>query len=190
VTRAADGTWRVDVPRGALGGTADVAVARTADGLYQCALGSVGPAAAAPDADPTAPTGPACVRVAGPDGRLPSAVDPRVHLPFTDWLNVLTDRRAPLAVTAADPPSETEGACFSVESTTVSLAAPLDAGLYCFSADGVLTAARLGLGDLSLAGAPAPAPPTVTLPGPVVPGEPLGMAAPPSPTPTTTDAAG
>ncbi|HEX2771544.1 MAG TPA: hypothetical protein VHN18_03835, partial [Micromonosporaceae bacterium] len=45
VTRAVDGTWRVDVPRGALGGTADVAVARTTGGLYQCTLGPSLPAA-------------------------------------------------------------------------------------------------------------------------------------------------
>lgn len=188
VTRAIDGTWRVDVELGALGGTADVAVARTVEGLYQCALDALGPAPApssgAPDIMAETPAGPACVRVAEPDGRLPFAVDPRVQLPFTDWLPVLTDRRAPLSVSAATAPPGAGGTCFSVESTSASLAAPLDVGIYCFSTDGLLTAARLGLGDLSLAGAPGAGPPTVRLPGPVVAGEPLKMAAPPSPTPT------
>ncbi len=41
-TSANDGSWRVDVPGGALGGTADVSMAATADGLFQCALPSAG----------------------------------------------------------------------------------------------------------------------------------------------------
>lgn len=211
VTRATDGTWRVDIPRGALGGTADVSVARTREGLFQCALAPAqppvdpaeqwSPTAPAPDgtdaaADGAEPgsaaplSGPACVLVADPDGRLPGGVDPRVQLPFTDWLAVLTDRRAPLAVSTSTPPPGVRGSCFAVESTSASLTAPLDVGVYCFEADGTLTGARLGLGDLALAGAPAPPPPTVTLPGPVVAGEPLSMAAPPSPTTHSTDSVG
>jgi hypothetical protein len=177
VTRAGDGTWRVDIPGGALGGAADVSVARTADGLYQCAsTPSLG--------------GPTCVRVTDPDGELPSAVDPRVQRPFTDWLTVLTNRQAPLSVSPADPPPGATGSCFAVESTSASLSAPLEVGVYCFGPDGTLTGARLGLGTLVLAGAAAAAPPTVTLPGPVVAGEPLGIMAPPAPTATPTEAIG
>jgi hypothetical protein len=172
VIRAADGTWRVDIPGGALGGTADVAVARTGAGLFQCAL-----------AQPAA--GPTCVRVADPDGPLPATLDPRVQHPFTDWLTVLTDRQAPLAVSSAKPPTGMSGNCFALDTTSASLSPPLDVGVYCLGPDGTLTGARLGLGTLVLAGAPAPAPPTVTLPGPVVAGEPLGIAAP---SPTTTPA--
>ncbi|HEX7745216.1 MAG TPA: hypothetical protein VF462_08155 [Micromonosporaceae bacterium] len=196
VTRAADGSWRVDIPGGALGGAADVSVARTPDGLFQCGLAQridapSGPTDAPTDApvgppDGAAPPvgGPTCVRVADPDGVLPAAADPRVQRPFTDWLDVLTDRRAPLSVSATKAPPGVRGACFAVDSTSASLTAPLEPGVYCFGSDGTLTGARLGLGTLVLAGGPAVAPPTVTLPGPVVPGAPLGMAAPPTPTPT------
>src|SRR5437667_158506 len=73
VTVATDGSWLVTVPGGALGGTADIAIAGTKNGLYQCAL---------------APPG-GCVRVAGPDGAVPTRNDPRVHHLFTDWLGAL-----------------------------------------------------------------------------------------------------
>jgi hypothetical protein len=227
VTRATDGTWRVDIPGGALGGTADVSIARTGDGLFQCALAlpppleptgqpkdptgqptdqagqptdqagqptdqagqPTDPTGQATDqagqpagAPPDLPSGPTCVRVAGPDGMLPGFVDPRVQHPFTDWLGVLTDRRAPLSVSTVEAPAGVGGACFAVESTSASLSAPLDVGVYCFDPAGTLTGARLGLGNLVLAGPPAPGPPTVTLAGPVVAGSPLGVAAPPTPT--------
>jgi hypothetical protein len=171
VTLATDGTWRVDVAGGALGGTADVSVTRTKDGLYQCALGSV---------DQAAGTG--CVRVAGPDDRLGSEYDPRVEHAFTDWLAVLTDQRAALAVSPARAGDGVRGACYAVESSSASLAAPLDLGVYCYDVDGTLTAATLGFGTLALDGDPGPAPATVTLPGPVVSGDPLPTA---SPSPTT-----
>jgi hypothetical protein len=174
VTDATDGSWRVDIPGGALGGTADVSVAQTRDGIYQCAL----PSASRPD-----PAG--CVRVAPPDGRLAAAVDPRVQHVFTDWLTVLTDHEAPLSVSTSKPPRGARGSCFSVDSTSASLLAPLEIGIYCYDADGTLTAARLALGTLLLAGTPAAAPPTIALAGPVNGGEPLKMAAPPSPTYTS-----
>lgn len=173
VTRATDGSWRVDIPAGAQGGTADVSVARTRDGLYQCALASAERAIQ-----------PYCVRAAGPSGRLSSDVDPRVQHIFVDWLDVLTDRDAALAVFAANAPAGMRGPCYAVESNSVSVAIPLEVGIYCFGRDGTLNGARLGLGTLTLTGAPAPAPPTITLPGPVVPGAPLSMASPPPP-PTT-----
>ncbi|MBO4210939.1 hypothetical protein GSF22_33855, partial [Micromonospora echinofusca] len=171
VTNATDDTWRVDIPQSALGGTADVALARTGDGLFQCAL-------------PTGalPTSPGCVRVADPDGDLPGEIDPRVQHPFTDWLRVLTDRQSALSVSVARPLPGVTGTCFSVESTSASLNPPVDVGIYCFAADGTLTGVRAAFGSLSLAGTPAAGPGTVPLPGQVVDRGPLGLSAPPPPT--------
>ncbi|MEV0730663.1 hypothetical protein [Polymorphospora sp. NPDC050346] len=173
-TAAPDGSWRVDIPGGALGGTADVSVARTADGLFQCALPSV-----------TRQVAPTCVRVGDPDGQFAAGNDPLVQHPLVSWARVLTDRRAALSVTAAQPLPGSRGACFAVESTSASLRAPLDVGIYCYAQDGTLTGAKVAFGTLILAGEPVAAPPTVTLPGPVVAGEPLGMASPPPPPPPT-----
>ncbi|MGW0431842.1 hypothetical protein ACWDV4_04745 [Micromonospora sp. NPDC003197] len=170
VTHAADRTWRVDIPGGALGGTADISIVQTASGIFQCALQS-----------PQRPEPTTCVRVAPPNGRIASKIDPRVQHLFTDWRSVLIDRQAPLAVSTSRPLPGTRGTCFSVDSTSASLAAPLDVGIYCYDADGTLTGVRVAFGTLVLAGTPSPAPPTVTLPGPVVDGEPLGMTAPPTP---------
>ena len=89
---------------------------------------------------------------------------------FTDWREVLTDRQASLAVSTSLPLPNSRGACFSVDSTAASLSAPLDVGIYCFDTDGTLTAARVAFGTLLLTGTPTAAPPTVTLPGPVVAG--------------------
>jgi hypothetical protein len=168
VTLAADGTWRMDLPGGALGGTLDVAVIGLRDALYECVPG---PAVS-------------CVKVAAPDGTLPVAADPRVEHVFTDWLDVFIDRRAALSVAPAPALHGAPGDCFSVEPTTVSLASPVDAGVYCYAADGTLTAARAGFGALVLATAVGPPPSTVTLPGPVVPGPPPNTS-PPPPAPST-----
>jgi hypothetical protein len=54
-------------------------------------------------------------------------------------------------------------------------------GIYCYADNGLLTAARVGFGTLTIAGAPAPAPASIDLPGPVTGGEPMGMQAPPPP---------
>lgn len=170
LTSATDGTWRVDIPGGALGGTADIAMAQTRDGIYQCAL----PSATRPD--PTT-----CVRVAAPDKPVPATIDPRVQHVFTDWRAVLTDRQASLAVSTTRALPHSRGTCFSVDSTAASLSAPLDIGIYCFDTDGTLTAARLAFGTLLLVGDPTAAPATVTLPGPVVAGSALRTAAPPTP---------
>lgn len=171
VTSATDGSWRIDIPESALGGTADVSMAQNGEGIYQCALPS--------SARPVQPT---CVRVAKPGGRVEAKVDPRVWHPFTDSREVLIDRDAPLAVSVTKPLSGAQGTCYSVESTTTSLKAPLDVGIYCYDSDGTLTAARLSYGTLKLANPPAAPPATITLAGPIVDGEPLGMAAPPTPT--------
>ncbi|GAB3796286.1 hypothetical protein GCM10027605_03940 [Micromonospora zhanjiangensis] len=170
VTEATDGGWRVDIPGGALGGTADIALAGTRDGVFQCALPSAG------RSDP-----PSCVRVAGPDESVPVGIDPRVQHPFTDARRVLTDRQAPLSVSVGRPLPGVRGSCFAVESTSASVDPPLDVGIYCYDQDGTLTGARLTFGTLTLVGTPAAAPASVALPGPVVSGDPLG---PTAPTPT------
>lgn len=170
VVRAPDGSWRVDIPGGALGGTADVAVVQNDTGLYQCGLPS------------TTRMEPAvCVRVARPGGRIRAAADPRVQHPFTDWLEVLTDPRAALSVSTAKALPGAEGTCYSVESTSASLAAPLDPGIYCYRPDGTLTAARLGFGTLTLTAPPGAPPSRADLPGPVISGDPMSMEAPPPP---------
>lgn len=171
VTSATDGSWRIDIPEVALGGTVDVSMAQNGEGIYQCALPSS-----------ARPVQPRCVRVAKPGGRVDARVDPRVWHPFTDSREVLIDRNAPLAVSVTKPISGAQGTCFSVESTTTSLNAPVDVGIYCYDNDGTLTAARLAYGTLKLASPPAAPPATITLAGPIVSGEPLGMAAPPTPT--------
>jgi hypothetical protein len=172
VTIAQDGTWMVAVPGGALGGTADIAIAATPAGLYQCALGAAA----------------ACVRVAAPDGTVPAASDPRLEYLFTSWLRVLGDRQQALAVNPAATLPGATGQCFSVEPNSAALAAPVDAGIYCYDTNGTLTAAALGMGTLVLAGAPEGPPASITLPGPVTPGPPLGTATPPPPPSPTASA--
>lgn len=167
VTNANDGSWRVDVPGWALGGTVDVSLVSTAEGLYQCAS----PSATRPE-----PAG--CVRLGDPGDTIPRRLDPRVQHPFTDWLDVLTDRQAPLAVSVSRPLPGVTGTCFSVESTSASLNPPLDVGIYCYDADGTPTAVRTAFGTLRLASPPGPAPATVPLAAPVVEGDPLGADGP------------
>jgi hypothetical protein len=152
-----------------------VAIAAVPSGLYQCALG----------------TAPSCVLVAPPDGTVPAADDPRVQYLFTSWLRILTDRQQAIAVNPAAALPGSSGQCFSVEPNSAALAAPVDAGIYCYDPDGTLTAATLAMGSFVLAGPPGAAPATVTLPGPVTAGPPLGMAAPPPPpSPSPTPSAG
>ncbi|MFI6273338.1 hypothetical protein [Micromonospora zamorensis] len=179
-TSANDGSWRVDVPGGALGGAADVSMAATADGLFQCALPSAG-----------RPESASCVRLGDRDDAIPRRSDPRIQHPLTDWLDVLTDRRAPLAVAPASAPEGITGTCYSVESTSASLNAPLDVGIYCYDRDGTPTGVRTGAGTLRLAAPPGPAPATVQLAGPVVVDrDPLDTAAPPTPDPSDSPSAG
>jgi hypothetical protein len=174
---AADGSWRVDIPGGALGGTADVSVARTGAGLFQCALPSGETAGAS-----------TCARIGGTTARLGAGVDPQVQHPFVDVRSVLTDPGAPLSVSTSAPLPGVTGSCYSVETTTASVVAPLDVGIYCYDTDGTLTGARLAYGTLLLAGPPVAAPAAVDLPGPVTPAPPLGMATSPPPSPSATPA--
>src|SRR3954468_2697728 len=166
VTLAVDGSWRVDVPGGALGGQANVSLAGNRNGLYQCKL---------------APEKPGCVKVAAADGEFPAAMDPRVQHPFVDWIDQLTDRTAALSAVAAPILPGTRGACFSVEANSAALAAPVDPGIYCYDVDGTLTGLRTAFGTMILATPATAAPPTVTLPGPIVAGAPMGTAPPPPP---------
>ncbi|WP_412737930.1 hypothetical protein [Krasilnikovia sp. MM14-A1259] len=170
VTVAGDGSWRVDIPGGALGGTADVSIVQTAAGVYQCSLPS-----------PTQPVVASCVRVANPGDPIPGPYDPKVQRAFRQWLSVFTDRRAALSVTPAQPLPGARGRCYAVDTISASLSATFDVGIYCYADDGQLTAARLDYGQISLASSVAPPPPRVDLPGPVSAGDPMGMAAPPPP---------
>lgn len=163
ITSAKDGTWRLDVPGQALGGTVDIALVSTAAGLYQCALPEAG-----------------CVRVS----RVSASFDPKLQHLFTDWLQVFMDRDAALAVSAADALPGTPGTCFAVDSSAVSVKAPLDAGIFCYADDGTLTGARTGVGTLSLMGTPSDGPSSVTLPGAIKAGQPLPNASPPAPSPS------
>jgi hypothetical protein len=169
-TVANDGSWRVDIAAGALGGTADVSIVSTADGVYQCSLPSV-----------ANPVGPNCVRVADPGKRVPEPYDPKVERLFRTWLSVFTDRQSALSVTAAGPLPGSQGSCFSIDSISASLNPPVDVGIYCFTADGLLTAARVGFGVLTIASTPVTPPAKVDLPGPVSSDPPMSMASPPPP---------
>jgi hypothetical protein len=174
-TVATDGSWRVDIAGGALGGTADVSVVSNADGVYQCSLPSVGN-----------PVSPSCVRVANPGKRIPQAYDPGVERLFRTWLGVFTDRQSALSVTPAAPltgAGRGGGTCFAVDSISASLNPPVDVGIYCYADNGLLTAAKVDFGVLTLASTPVAPPAKVDLPGPVTAGPALGMRSPPPPPP-------
>jgi len=170
-TVGADRTWRVDVSGGALGGTADVSITSVRAGVFQCTMSS-----------PQHPIVPTCIRVADPGKRVPSDYDPKVERLFRRWLSVFTDRQSPLSITAVQPLAGARGTCFSIDSISASLKAPVDVGIYCYTDDGLLTAARVAYGVLTLVSEVA-GPPTVPLPGPEVQGRPMGMDRPP-PAPT------
>jgi hypothetical protein len=174
VALAADDSWVVSIPGGLLGGYADAAVFRSGDGLFQCSLGP----SASTVADPVAPTvTPGCVKVK----RLTSGTDPRVQHVFTDWIDVMLDPAAPFSVAVAQRLEKAAGTCFSIESNSAALASPVDPGIYCYRADGTLTAARTSFGTIVLVGEPDAAPASIALPAPVVPGGPMSIAAPPPP---------
>jgi hypothetical protein len=178
-TVATDGSWRVDIAGGALGGTADVSVVSNAGGVYQCSLPSV-----------ANPISPGCVRVADPGKRIPKAYDPGVQRLFRAWLDAFTDRQSALSVTPAAPLAGTGGGtCFAVDSISASLNPPVDVGIYCYADNGLLTAAKVDFGVLTLASTPVAPPAKVDLPGPVGAGPALGMASPAPPPPAPSAAA-
>jgi len=166
VSVATDRTWRVDIQGGALGGTADVAIAGRPEGQYQCPLN---PASG-------------CVKVAASGKKLPPAVDPRIQYVFIGWLDVLLDRQVPLSVAPAAPLAGTSAPCFAVEPGVTAIQPPIDSGVFCYNDNGILTAARLPFGQLMLTGDVIAAPATISLPGPVVDAAPMATTAPaPSP---------
>jgi hypothetical protein len=185
VAYGSDGSWVVAIPAGALGGLADVAVyfspltpGASAGALFQCALGpAAGTAGTRPDLPPVTP---GCVKV----DALGPTTDPRVEHLFTDWIDPLVDRATALSVAAAPPPPGAAGSCFSVESNSAALAPPVDPGVYCYRSDGLLTAAAVSFGTVTLTGTVGAAPPSVTIPGPVVNRAPLPLTAPPAPPPS------
>jgi hypothetical protein len=177
VAFATDGTWVVAIPAGALSGLADVAMYGSPAGLFQCVLGpAAGTVGARPDLGPLTPT---CAALPA----LTAATDPRVQHIFTDWIDPLVDRATALSVAATAALPDAQGRCYSVESNSAALAPPLDPGVYCYSAEGLLTAAKVGFGSLSLAGPVAPAPPSVTMPAPVADRAPVPVTAPAAPPP-------
>ncbi|MFF5295388.1 hypothetical protein [Paractinoplanes globisporus] len=159
---AADGSWRVDVSDAMLGDTTDVSIVSTAAGVFQCTVSS-----------PTNPITPSCVRVADPGKKVPKDNSPQVERLFRQWLPVFTDRQSALSVTEVEPLQGAQGTCFSIDSISASLKAPVDVGIYCYAQDGVLTAARVDFGLLKLVSQVA-GPATVALPGTVVPGPAMG----------------
>jgi hypothetical protein len=166
-TIGADGTWRVDVSDAVLGGTTDVSIVSTKAGVYQCTVSSSN--------NPITPT---CVKVAAVGKRVPNGYSPQVERLFRQWLPVFADRQSALSVTEVQPLAGAQGSCFSIDSISASLKAPVDIGIYCYSADGVLTAARVDFGVLKLVNQVA-GPATVELPGPDVPGQAMTTDAPP-----------
>jgi hypothetical protein len=172
-TVANDGSWRVDIAGGALGGTTDVAIVSLPNGVFQCALPS-----------PANPISPSCVQVANAGKRPPRKIDPQVERVFRQWLSVFTDRQSALSVTVAQPLPGSTGDCWSIDSIQASLAAPVDVGIYCYAANGLLTAAKVGFGTITLASTPVAPPAKVDLPGQVTGGPPLGLDAPAPPPPS------
>ncbi|BCJ43333.1 hypothetical protein GCM10010168_43580 [Actinoplanes ianthinogenes] len=165
-TVANDGSWRVDIANGALGGSADVSIVHNMNGVYQCSVSMTG-----------APINAGCVHVAAKGEKVPHKYDPQVQRLFRQWLPVFTDRDSALSVAAVKPLEGAQGgACYSVDSTSASLEAPVDIGVYCYAADGLLTAARVTFGTITLV-KQVGAPDTVQFPGPEVGGEAMGMSA-------------
>ena len=180
-----DGTWLVAIPAGALSGLADIAMFGEGTApLPVRARPGRGHRRARPDLGPIAP---GCVKVAS----CTAGTDPRVQHIFTDWIDPLLDRATAPSVAVAKPLAGRDGTCFSVESNSAALAPPVDPGIYCYRADGILTAAKVGFGTLTLAGAVAAAPPSVAHARPAglrAPPPLTAPALPPTPAPTITPA--
>jgi hypothetical protein len=168
-TVALDGSWRVDIPAGAQGGATDVSIVQNSSGVFQCSLASA-----------TNPITPTCVRVADVGDRVPAKYDPQVERVFRQWLKVFTDPQSAISVSTAQPLTTSAGSeCFTVDSLAASMSAPVDVGIYCYGPDGLLTAAKVDFGTLTIASQPAAAPQTVELPGAIVTSDPMGMTSPP-----------
>lgn len=130
---------------------------------------------------------PVCVKVAAAGKPIPKKYDPVFEHIFTDWLAVMLDRTAPISVFPASFPASraasrlahSAGSCYSVESSSASLAPVIGSGIFCFTADGTLTAAKIRSGTLTISGSAVAAPPTTTLPAPISTGPAAPTKAPP-----------
>jgi hypothetical protein len=127
-------------------------------------------ASPSPSPTPVRYPAPVCVKVAAAGKPVPKKYDPVFEHIFTDWLAVMLDRTAPISVFPASRLAHSTGACYSVESSSASLAPVIDSGIFCFTPDGTLTAAKIGAGTLTISGPAVAAPPTTTLPAPISPG--------------------
>lgn len=170
VMRATDGTWRIDIPKGLHGGKTDVTMAWNRTGYYQCV-----------DQDEVV-----CVNVADKDGKVPSSYDPRVQHVFTDWLDVLLERNAPLAVTKIKriKGASKDSDCFSLRRNSVRVSAEIPDSVYCIEPNGTITAVDTTFGKLRLDGELLDASPRITLPGKTTNEKPLGTSPPPKPSPS------
>jgi hypothetical protein len=169
-TVADDGSWRVDVADGLLGGSTDGAIVSLPTGVFQCTLSSA-----------ANPISPSCVKVAAAGKRVPRANDPAIERVFRQWLSVFTDRQSALSVALAQPLRGSRGTCFSIDSISASMNAPVDVGIYCYDDEGLLTAAKVLSGTITITSTPVAPPARVQLPGPVVDGPAPGLDAPPPP---------
>ncbi len=127
-------------------------------------------ASPSPSPTPVRYPAPVCVKVAAAGKAVPKKYDPVFEHIFTDWLAVMLDRTAPISVFPASQLAHSTGACYSVESSSASLAPVIDSGIFCFTPDGTLTAAKIGAGTLTMSGPAVAAPPTTTLPAPITAG--------------------
>jgi hypothetical protein len=127
-------------------------------------------ASPSPSATPVRYPAPVCVKVAAAGKPVPKKYDPVFEHIFTDWLAVMLDRTAPISVFPASRLAHSTGACYSVESSSASLAPVIDSGIFCFTPDGTLTAAKIGAGTLTIAGSAVAAPPTTALPAVITAG--------------------
>ena len=113
---------------------------------------------------------PACVKVAAAGLPVPKKYDPVFEHIFTDWLGVMLDRTAPISVFAAVPLPHSTGSCYSIESSSASLAPVMGSGTFCFTSDGTLTAAKIAAGTLTISGSAVAPPPSTSLPAPITAG--------------------
>jgi hypothetical protein len=119
-----------------------------------------------------------CVRLAGITGEIPREYDPRVQLPFVEWLPQLLDRHVPFAVTQ-------EGDCFTLTPNTVVVDTPIPAGEWCLDNAGTILSVTSGdFGTLELADPPGEAVGTIELTAEITEDEPLGRKAPEEPSPS------
>ena len=145
VTLAADGTWRVDIPGGALGRPADVVDGRPRRGRVPVLLGRRRAASGWPAA------GAAPCR-SGRSTRRCSTCSPTGSTALVDRARRALGGAAPAAARRRPAPASRWSRPRS------SIAPPIDPGIYCYGDDGMLTGVRTRFGTLTLAGPPGAGP--------------------------------